>query len=321
MQRYCVLGTCDLHILRRLLYIFRNLHGLWQESTYLCIMKQVKLIYSTEWNDIRQAQKGDCVHLICLKGRGGFLYDNRPVNFKANDILVLSHFDQVENLWASNDIQVEMLIVELRFLFMQLPSNHYGIGGGIALFQDPVISVNDAERDLFLDDIRRIGQRIPSDTHLFLQETIGSMCLTMMYDLFNFHAQQHRGDEFTNRRADLVKQLMVMLGTGITRREREVRYFADKLHVSPKYLSDTVKRQTGSSVMQFIHQYTIPIVREMLNDPQLSISQIADIMNFSSVNYFCRYCSKHLGMNPSEYRLSQQPKENERLLEVISTRI
>lgn len=272
-------------------------------------MKQVKLIYSTEWNGIRQAQKGDCVHLICQRGRGGFLYDNRPVNFKANDILVLSHFDQVENLWATNDIQVEMLIVELRFLFVQLPSNHYGIGGGIALFQDPVISVNDAERDLFLDDIRRIGQRIQSGTHRFLQETIGSMCLTMMYDLFDFHARQHEGDEFSNRHSDLVKQLMIMLGTGITRREREVSYFADKLNVSPKYLSDTVKRQTGSSVMQFIHQYTIPIVRDMLNDSQLSITQIADLMNFTSVNYFCRYCSKHLGMSPSEYRLSQQPSE------------
>lgn len=273
-------------------------------------MKQAKLIYSTEWNDIRKAQKGDCVHLICQEGRGGFLYDNRPVNFKANDILVLSHIDQVENLWATNDIQVEMLIVELRFLFVQLPSNHYGIGGDIALFQDPVISVNGAERDLFLDDIRRIGQRITQwDTHLFLQETIGSMCLTMMYDLFNFHARQHQGDEFSNRRSDLVKQLMVMLNTGITRREREVSYFADKLNVSPKYLSDTVKRQTGSSVMQFIHQYTIPIVREMLNDSQLSISQIADIMNFTSVNYFSRYCCKHLGMSPSEYRLSHQPRE------------
>jgi len=46
-----------------------------------------------------------------------------------------------------------------------------------------------------------------------------------------------------------------------------------------------------------------PFIRkEYLGNPSLSLTQIADIMNFTSLSYFSRYCTKHLGMNPSAYR-------------------
>ena len=45
-----------------------------------------------------------------------------------------------------------------------------------------------------------------------------------------------------------------------------------------------------------------------LNDERLSLTQIADLMNFTSLSYFSRYCTKHLGQSPSDYRMSLQPK-------------
>ena len=110
----------------------------------------------------------------------------------------------------------------------------------------------------------------------FYHELMGSLCLTMMYDIFEPHAQRDASDTHTDRTAYIVKQLMDLLSTGISRTEREVSYYADRLHVSPKYLSATVKRVTGHSV--------------------------------SSLSYFSRYCSKHLGQSPSEYRQSLQPR-------------
>ncbi|MCR4852726.1 MAG: helix-turn-helix domain-containing protein [Prevotella sp.] len=55
-------------------------------------------------------------------------------------------------------------------------------------------------------------------------------------------------------------------------------------------------------------RFTIPILKELLNDDSLSLTQIADRMNFASLSYFSRYCTKHLGQTPSEYRASLQPK-------------
>ena len=55
-------------------------------------------------------------------------------------------------------------------------------------------------------------------------------------------------------------------------------------------------------------RHTIPILKDYLNDERLSLTQIADLMNFTSLSYFSRYCTKHLGQSPSDYRLSLQPK-------------
>ena len=99
-----------------------------------------------------------------------------------------------------------------------------------------------------------------------------------------------------------------MLSTGISRTEREVTYYAERLNVSPKYLSDTVKRVTGHSVSSYINRHTVPILKNYLGDERLSLTQIAELMDFSSLSHFSRYCTKHLGQSPSEYRQSLQPK-------------
>ena len=142
----------------------------------------------------------------------------------------------------------------------------------------------------------------------FYRELMGSLCLTMMCDTFEVHAQRDATDTHTDRTAYIVKQLMALLATGISRTERDVSYYAERLNVSPKYLSATIKRVTGHSVTSYIDRHTIPILKDYLNDERLSLTQIADAMNFTSLSYFSRYCTKHLGQSPSEYRLSLQPK-------------
>ena len=54
--------------------------------------------------------------------------------------------------------------------------------------------------------------------------------------------------------------------------------------------------------------HSLPLLKEYLEDERLSLTQIAYRMNFASLSYFSRYCTKHLGQSPSEYRHSLQPK-------------
>lgn len=106
----------------------------------------------------------------------------------------------------------------------------------------------------------------------------------------------------------IVKKLITLLESGHSKAYREVPYYAEQLNVTPKYLSDTVKRQMSKSVTYYIDRYTVPMVKEYLNNPNLSLVQIADEMNFTSLSYFSRYVSKHLGMSPKAYREAMVPK-------------
>ena len=249
--------------------------------------------YSTDFYGMNSYELSHtCMHLLCLSGEASFVFNEHCYHIIKNDLVVIPMPDRVRNLAGHTD----------------LPSNNYSIGGSISLNQDPVIKLTDEQARHLLDDFHRLRDRM-DDSHLqFYRELMGSLCLTMMYDIFEAHAQRDATDTHTDRTAYIVKQLMALLATGISRTERDVSYYAERLNVSPKYLSATIKRVTGHSVTSYIDRHTIPMLKDYLNDERLSLTQIADLMNFTSLSYFSRYCTKHLGQSPSDYRMSLQPK-------------
>ena len=273
-----------------------------------CDMK-AEFKYSTDFYGLNARElRHTCMHMLCLAGEGSFVFNEHCYHITRNDLVVIPIPTKVKNLAAHADLQVEWFAADYKFLQNLLPSNNYSIGGSISLNQDPVIKLTEEQARLLLDDFRRLRDRM-EDHHLqFYHELMGSLCLTMMYDIFEAHAQREAINSHTDRTAYIVKQLMALLSTGISRTEREVSYYAERLNVSPKYLSATIKRVTGHSVTSYIDRHTIPILKSFLDDERLSLTQISELMNFTTLSYFSRYCTKHLGQSPSEYRLSLQPK-------------
>ena len=265
--------------------------------------------YSTDFYRMNSYELSHtCMHLLCLAGEASFVFNEHCYHIVRNDLVVIPMPDRISNLAAHDDLQVEWFAADYKFLQNLLPSNNYSIGGSISLNQDPVIKLTDEQALHLQDDFHRLRDRMDNCHLQFHRELMGSLCLTMMYDIFEAHAQRESTDSHTDRTAYIVKQLMALLATGISRTERDVNYYAERLNVSPKYLSATIKRVTGHSVTSYIDRHTVPILKDYLNDERLSLTQIADAMNFTSLSYFSRYCTKHLGQSPSDYRLSLQPK-------------
>ena len=249
-----------------------------------------------------------CMHLICTAGEGSFVFNEKCYHIMRNDLVVIPFPHRAKNLAAAPDMQVEWFAAGNNYLQSLLPSNNYSIGGSISLNQNPVISLTDAQASRLLEDFHRLKERMADRHLLFYQEMMGSLCLTMMYDIFEPHSQRDATAAHSDRTAYIVKQLMQLLSTGISLTERDVSYYAERLNVSPKYLSATVKRVTGHSVTSYINRHTIPMLKDLLGDECLSLTQIAERMHFTSLSYFSRYCTKHLGQSPSEYRQSLQPR-------------
>ena len=275
---------------------------------YFCAMK-IDFQYATDFlgmNDPKLSHT--CMHLLCTEGEGSFVFNAKCYHIVKNDLVVMTNPTRAKNLTSHSDLQVEWFAADYKFLQNLLPSNNYSIGGSISLNQNPVIKLDDRQAEILLEDFHRLRDRLDDRYLLFYREMMGSLCLTMMYDIFEPHAQRDATDTHSDRTAYIVRQLTDLLATGISRTEREVSYYAERLNVSPKYLSATVKRVTDHSVSSYINRATVPILKGFLDDERLSLTQIADRMNFTSLSYFSRYCTKHLGQSPSEYRRSLQPK-------------
>ncbi len=269
----------------------------------------IDFLYSTDFYGMNDRELSHtCMHLLCTAGEGSFVFNERCYHIVKNDLVVIPNPHKVKNLAAHADLQVEWFAADYKFLQSLLPSNNYSIGGSISLNHNPIISLSDEQAAHILADFERLRNRMEERHLMFYRELMGSLCLTLIYDIFEAHAQRESTESHSDRAGYIVKQLMDVLATGVSRTERSVTYYAERLSVSPKYLSETVRRMTGHSVSSYITRYTIPILKDYLGDERLSLTQISDRMNFATLSYFSRYCTKHLGQSPSDYRQSLQPK-------------
>jgi len=81
-----------------------------------------------------------------------------------------------------------------------------------------------------------------------------------------------------------------------------VTYFAQQLHLSPKYFGDIIKKETGKSAQEYIHLKMIDIAKEKIFDTTKSVSQVAYELGFKYPSHFTRFFKRQLGNTPYGYR-------------------
>jgi AraC-like DNA-binding protein len=84
--------------------------------------------------------------------------------------------------------------------------------------------------------------------------------------------------------------------------ERQVGFYAEKLHITPKYLSQIIKANTGKSANDWIDDYVMLEAKALLKSSKLTIQQISDELNFADQSIFGKYFKRLEGVSPKEYR-------------------
>ena len=83
-----------------------------------------------------------------------------------------------------------------------------------------------------------------------------------------------------------------------------VKYFADKICLSPNYLGDLIKTTTGKSALERIQSKIIEVSKEAILNPRLNIKPIADMLGFQYPQHFLRFFKKQVRCTPKEYKLN-----------------
>ena len=84
--------------------------------------------------------------------------------------------------------------------------------------------------------------------------------------------------------------------------ERSVGFYAEQLHLTPKYLTTLLRSTTGRTASEWIDEYVILEAKNLLKYSTMNIQEIAYYLNFPNQSFFGRYFKQHTGMTPSAYR-------------------
>ena len=77
---------------------------------------------------------------------------------------------------------------------------------------------------------------------------------------------------------------------------------SDILHINPSYFSMLFKKNFGVNFVDYVTELRISASKELLKDPFLSATEIANAVGYESLNYYTRVFKKTTGVTPTEYR-------------------
>ena len=115
-------------------------------------------------------------------------------------------------------------------------------------------------------------------------------------------ADQIDGKSTSKSRA-LVDSFLQLLSEHYTM-HRNVGFYADKLCLTPKYLSRVIRDTTGKSAPEWIDSYVILEAKNLLKHSGLAIKEIVFRLNFPNQSVFYKFFKARTGMTPTEYRNS-----------------
>lgn len=145
-----------------------------------------------------------------------------------------------------------------------------------------------------------LSQALARKDNPYRKEMIFHLTKAYFYGL-GYYVHPHVTSE-TETRSQEVAQHFFELVHEYFKRERSISFYAEKLNLSPKYVSACVKETTGDSAMECIEQQTLLYAKNLLANTKMTIGQISDELHFDSQSTFGKYFRTHVGIGPKEWR-------------------
>ncbi|MDR2954379.1 MAG: helix-turn-helix domain-containing protein [Prevotella sp.] len=156
-----------------------------------------------------------------------------------------------------------------------------------------------------------ISNRMKFDDLIYQKEYITNTLRLFYLDLYsNLKNRLTSKDLVSETRKERIAYNFFLLIIDHFKENREIYYYANRLCITPKYLTTIIKQVSGRSAKEWINEYIMMEIKYLLKNTSLNIQEITVKTMFSNQASLGRFFKKHTGMSPSEYRLARKKKRN-----------
>lgn len=178
--------------------------------------------------------------------------------------------------------------------------------GFFAYSSNEALHLSERERSVVMDCLQKISLELEHAIDKHSRQLIAMNIELLLGYCLRFYERQFITREVVNR--DILQRFEQCMDdyweSGVSQRSGlpSVRYFADKVFLSPNYFGDLIKKQTGRSAQEYIQYKLIERAKDRIAATDLTMSEIAYELGFQYPQHFGRLFKKQTGMTPSEYR-------------------
>ncbi len=251
---------------------------------------------------VRCNRAAHTMHVLPQAGMLEFVLEGVHWSVNPGEYLILPSGSLVSDVRFSPGFSGHVMSLPLSVSDRMMLRSNYGAIGHMSLMRHPVMSLTADEVAYCRADLERIRLRAENLSHLYYEQALLSQLSAHVLDLFDIHARKNRRKDLSERSASLIGRFVEMLFDGEYRRHREVQHYASRLCVTPHHLADVCREASGEAPLYWINRFATQEIVCLLAEQQLTLTEIADSLHFSSLSHFTRYCQRHLGASPSRLR-------------------
>lgn len=171
--------------------------------------------------------------------------------------------------------------------------------------RSPVMQLEIPEMKILFKYFDLLSSNASDNFNINLNKYIASSLSSAMFYqimlLVSKRIEMYSHEKGSQRRRVYVHEFIKLVNANFTR-ERSVNFYAQKLFISPKYLSLLVKEVTGHSATKWIDDFVIMEAKNLLRFSGKNIQQVAYALNFSNQSAFGKYFKHLTGLSPTEYQ-------------------
>lgn len=177
---------------------------------------------------------------------------------------------------------------------------------------NPVIHLDKERQALIAQYYGIIFHKIKYPHGYFHKEIMHSIFQCAFYELCAIIAPNidYKDDGGSMKQANLLFSKFIEMLNNNGGKVRSVKKYAEALCITPKYLSFISKTVSKRTALDWIHEYTMKTIVRYLKHSNLSIKEIADILEFPNLSFFGKFTKNHLGVSPTEFRRMQSMKKD-----------
>ena len=268
-----------------------------KEVIYLDSLKEVEQLSTDtsvqmEYNAIVHCRKG----VVQLEIGG-----NEHVRVQAGKLLLVPNRKMLQPMMVSTDVEFAIMLISDRVLKRVLGPQMDIWNRAIYLKGTYVI---DGQR--WTEALKAFSHVVFRGENLqlfndFVLAFLRVLLLIICEELLQTECITVSNDDSSDRSKKLFQQFLCVLSHEKQKRQ-QVDYYAEKLCITPKYLSTICRKVSGKSPIHWITDSVMEDSYQLLRTTDMTVKEISNKLGFPNSSFFGQFFREHAGMTPIEYR-------------------
>ena len=239
------------------------------------------------------------IFLLCLDGSIDVEINLKSYHLTKNMVVFIEPQQLVSHHNQSEDFSAACSVVSSNFI----SDVAVGINTPLVWLQTPIITLSEEWKNSFSFFYDLIVSKLQTSSPYKREilKCLFKVCIYEFLDLFESQSLLFSKTKVKSRKDNIVFSFIKLVHKDF-KKDRSVNYYADKLCITPKHLSKTIKELRGVTASEYIDSYVILEAKSQLKSSARTIQEISNDLNFANQSFFGKFFKHYTGMSPKKYR-------------------